>query len=360
MCFFSKFDIQLNFVALTVLRIFVYFYLFILGCVIADNDHLPQAFGGDIIGLGAGLIILSLCSCVNTPIGFFGSKYHNKFVLSVFYCGELILLPLQLLVGVLLLVHTFPKYPYDFQNDCMSYNLPEMDYSTCKTYYKDDRTAGFKLVWLSYYERSQDFSTKAKYYDRIVNLQKTGLCCGFGRPYSCNPDNRTFPGDLVKYQIDESWRTQRILCGYERPFYPNTTACNSPVDSTEVGSPIGGCYFDYTLGDCANNDVGIDSKGCAATVEETMNSWVSVQAYIAICLTIVQMTSIFMACCMCWKKRDDDVLPGYMQEVASDPYLKVDNDILIGSQIKTSHFKPQPPRAKKKKNKAQPPSGGAG
>eukprot|EP00639_Heterosigma_akashiwo_P038168 CAMPEP_0194712414 /NCGR_PEP_ID=MMETSP0296-20130528/4503_1 /TAXON_ID=39354 /ORGANISM="Heterosigma akashiwo, Strain CCMP2393" /LENGTH=312 /DNA_ID=CAMNT_0039610791 /DNA_START=153 /DNA_END=1087 /DNA_ORIENTATION=+ len=299
------------------------------------------------IGLGSGLAILAIIELCNTPTGWFGSRHHNKFILTTYFCVDAVVLPLQLLLAALLLVQAFPKYSYDFQNACMTYNGAGTDYAACSAYYLDDRTAGWRLVWLSYYQRAQAAATKGTYFKRIVTLQSTGLCCGFGRPMHCEEDTRSFPSELVSGNVWDAYTAQRVLCGPSESYYPNTSYCEHYVNPAAANLEVAGCYYDYTLGDCTTADVEDGARGCAATLEEYVSGWVRVQAAIVLGLTVFQATAMCMACCMCWKKREDDVLPGYMQEPPADPYrLKVEaahETVVVGSQIKTTTFRPQQP-----------------
>ena len=104
---------------------------------------------------------------------------------------------------------------------------PESDLDVindCLPYVQSDRTSGFQLVWRSYYFES---GRAANFYQKIIDIQREGQCCGFGPPKRClEYDAEIFPNDNTfsdKYNTAtisstnsawENYNDQRNLCDY--------------------------------------------------------------------------------------------------------------------------------------------------
>lgn len=58
-------------------------YLFVVGCLVADNVHLAQGFGRGMTAIGAFLIVCSFWNFFAATVMQAGVKRHNKCVILV-------------------------------------------------------------------------------------------------------------------------------------------------------------------------------------------------------------------------------------------------------------------------------------
>ena len=70
---------------------------------------------------------------------------------------------------------------------------------------------------------------------------------------------------------------------------------------------MGGCRYLYPVGKCAQNHA--YNKGCAQVAQEWAYTRVASYASLTLNLVAINVISTFIACCLCFKRRDEDVLP---------------------------------------------------
>lgn len=85
-------------------------------------------------------------------------------------------------------------------------------------------------------------------------------CCLFLAPFKTQPAP-LLPSTVPNWSSQESW-------------YDSNYFCSQYVDETAVFPEIGGCKYDYPMGQCMDIDVDIieDARGCAYELETHMTS----------------------------------------------------------------------------------------
>ena len=76
-------NLRLFFMALTLVKFFQILFLFIFGCIVADDLRYHQGYGAWVKGVGVGLALCAVIGSVNVAVGLKGSLDHNKFLLFV-------------------------------------------------------------------------------------------------------------------------------------------------------------------------------------------------------------------------------------------------------------------------------------
>ena len=178
-------NLRLIFMALTLLKGLQMSFMFIFGILVTLDFHLHQAYGTHIGSVGTGLIFMAVFGTMNMVIGMRGSGQHNKFLLFVHLVFDLILFFSQVILGWILLSATIPEFSQELRDDCVNFMPLKFNFEKeCLPYLQSERTSGFEIVWRSYYYES---GRNADYYQKIIDLQRAGQCCGFGPPLRCTP-----------------------------------------------------------------------------------------------------------------------------------------------------------------------------
>jgi hypothetical protein len=95
-------------------------YLFYAGCFLASSVQLHQGYGSAFKGYGAGLIILGMMSGFAAVPFRWSVDKHNRFVLVVCFCVDLLVMSLLLLVSSEITSHTVSTFSKALQLDCLS------------------------------------------------------------------------------------------------------------------------------------------------------------------------------------------------------------------------------------------------
>ncbi|CAM9184163.1 unnamed protein product, partial [Chrysoparadoxa australica] len=274
--------------SLLVIRLVIALYLIISGSIIVNNIHLKQAYGGGVTAAGAFGIICGFMTVFSASVMYIGAARHNKAVLTLSTILEVVISLIMLSIGGALYNHSQSPYSLALQSDCLTHEPSSHTLEECDAYIKSDRFAALSLVWRSFGHLSLD---QTKYYQRLLNLQTQGSCCGLGPPLRCSPDPRSHPRGVSKRRV--VWGTdERITCGEIDGWWVETYFCSQFVDDTALFPEFGGCRYDYPLGDCMELEVGPFSKGCGAELEEYMSSKISGTSvmYMAMsCLSIMAL-----------------------------------------------------------------------
>ena len=302
--------------------------LFAFGIILVTKEHWHQAYG-DVIGeTGGGIIFLSLFMCPLTMIGNYGSKNHNKFMLLVYItiCGFSIFM--MLLLGGIIITPTVRQWSESYQIGCLKtlHDDPPWPDRTdptadplgiirkkldddCYKYLSSDMMQGFKIVWASYHERSYRKGDD-EYKQLIIDIQRGGKCCGFGRPLGCVEDARDFPSRFPAPSSYLYGGETRQKCGVQPGWYVATPECNFVVDPNVYPPVYGGCPYEFPIGECmANAPAKENAHGCAAQVEQIMKAKVGGLATGILWMVTVPVLSMLVSCCLFLKRKEEDVMP---------------------------------------------------
>ncbi|CAM9407552.1 unnamed protein product, partial [Laminaria digitata] len=311
--------------ALHPVRCMLSLYFFVAGCIVADNVHLAQGFGRGMTAIGAFMIICSFWNLAGATAIQAGVKRHNKCIILVALLLDFGIVGVQLILGGTMYSRTIPEFSEAFQLDCLLKVPVKYTLEECLEYTRSDRYAGMMLVWRSYNYLSLDYS---KYYQWLVTIEKSGVCCGFGPPTRCTDDSRDFPSWFAKSQVGFS-PDERYVCGQEEHWYEESYFCEQHVDETAVVLVIGGCKYDYPMGDCMDIDVDASDtiRGCAHELETHMANKIFVHSMLILGLSSLQFASLLSGCCMFWKRAYEDSMPDHVdRHVPWNPYK--DNGLL--------------------------------
>ncbi|CAM9804812.1 unnamed protein product [Ectocarpus sp. 12 AP-2014] len=309
--------------ALYPIRYLASLYLFIAGCIIAGNIHLAQGFGRGMTATGVFLILCCFWNFGSATLMHAGMKRHNKCIILAALLLDFFLAGIQLTLGGTMYSRTLPEYDESFQLDCLLKEPVVNSLDDCLGYIRSDRYAGMMLVWRSYVYLSLDYT---KYYQRLVTIEQDGVCCGFGPPTRCTGDARDFPSYFSENQVGFG-TDRRYVCGAEDDWYDSNYFCSQYVDETAVFLEIGGCKYDYPMGQCMDIDVDVleGARGCAFELEMHMTDKVIVHAFVIMGLSALMFASMLSGCCMFWKRAYDDSMPDHVDShVPWDPFKNKD------------------------------------
>ncbi|KAF0694835.1 Aste57867_14299 [Aphanomyces stellatus] len=196
--------------AIAVLECTVAVILLGLGAGLSNSYHFHMALGSQVHNVGGGFIFLSLLYPVVAVIGFVGGKYHNKFLLLLHLGGLIALAVMQMFIALSGLVIATPDFPYAFQDTCLTNGKlnNQTQLALCQEYFRSDTFGGLRLAWRTYYTESL-----------------ADVTAGSGGDYSTTP-----------------------LC------YAS-----------------GVCQFDLPIGSCGMSGAGLNAKGCASALQQSLS-----------------------------------------------------------------------------------------
>lgn len=294
-------NIRLEVLIFSWIKLIFSVYVFGVGAFFASSSDIQQAFGEDFLSIGVSLIFLSLLSAgVILPLKY-GVNKHNRFVLLVVFLMDAIVFAEFINLGFSALAFTVPEFPLDLQEDC-SLTIPQV-YSReeCEPFYRSDRTAGFRLVWVSHFSNKNDPSQ----FQVLTELQGTS-CCGYFAPRNCIENLEPYPSGLQLAGISRSLTESRVQCGISSRYYPEQDNCEDLFSI--VPRIVGGCDYDLGVGFCLDNEVG---AGCAPLVEEYVVLQVQPHALLVVMCSAFNALSMLFACCMWWKRKESDIFPEF-------------------------------------------------
>ncbi len=303
------------------------------GVTMAFNWDYQRAFATDIEGLAIGLLVTGVVSPFSTGCAYFGSRWHNKFLLTVHAFMDFTLFTVQLFMLSQIEDYAMPDSGYtpkEMAATCISISpiftggYPE----ECTDYYFSERYAKFHLAWIG--KHSQANYGDADQYAEIIQNQVGGSCCGFGPPSRCIENENSYPSDVLTEGIDSSLLEAVTMCDAEISddfkWYiasgTGTNECDHYIDPTVADPLPGGCEYDYPLGECMNRNPqvpGFGYQGCGQYFEEMLtNQLIDACGMMRMCSALA-FISAFLACCHCWKRKERDILPHYTLEIPWDP-----------------------------------------
>ena len=308
-------------------KCFISLYMFISGCVMVSDYSIHQAYGSQFVLYGLMVLLLSITKPCNIVMGHYGSVNHNKFALLVIIAFDSTVIFLQSSLAIIFIVSGTEEFEKQLRKDCSRAVLPEDSiYSTqeCKEFWDSDRTAGFRLAWMSTYYMGMREGDATKQ-QLLEEVQAEGMCCGFGPPTNCVfiENKEEFPTHLKQDEyLGNDMLQQRVKCsGAFEQWYPEQLGICSHYDESDFKEENSlGCKFDWANGMCLDRGVNDYSLGCAQFYEDWMNDKLYPQGVILFGSIILEGFTVIAACFYCWKRKENDVLPvTYIYEEPWDP-----------------------------------------
>ncbi|TYZ61530.1 hypothetical protein PybrP1_006854 [[Pythium] brassicae (nom. inval.)] len=281
--------------------------LVVLGAILAGNEHYHQLLGSAVKHAGGGLIFTGLLYLLTAVLGYLSARTQNKFLLLMQFVVLLVLVFLQTLFGGVALGRTAPPLPQNDQVACLTVGLYDAmspaQQSACDQFTESDAFVGMTLTWQAYYSKSL---VDGSYRATVLNLQKESFCCGNGLPAHCRSDSRAFPSTYPSTEVSQRVG-QRVKCDASGSAYMATKDC-------AVG---GRCNYDLPYGSCGLNPVTSTTRGCGAFVFSRLSAQVEAIATTVLLLLVFPISFLLVSLCLCFKRRDEDVLPhiGFVSKV---------------------------------------------
>lgn len=301
----SKQNLEMAMLSLNGFILMIAIFLLVVGGILIDNEHIHEVYGLRFIDVGAGMTTLGTVFLPVGVLGLYARQTHNKALLSV-YClvvaGMMVVMfSLSLAVA---LTGQF-DYSKSYQEDCLRTDPVYNDRETCNVFLNDHKRAGLRLLWSSYFRNA---IIDDSYMQDLIDLQRQGACCGFGPPNRCEEDTRPPPEEYLSHG-----EVQRRECGVQKWWYPaqldKAVECDQIVSLSVVDPVNGGCQFDMAVGDCMDRGITQFSRGCAYQLQAWYASLVSPIGYAGVALTFIPVMAVLSSCCLCFKRKDSDVLP---------------------------------------------------
>ena len=256
-------NIKLGSAAIFTLRIILSFFLMIVGGVFANTPSIIQAYGIYYIQAGAGIIMMGFTTLLFAYPMLFAIRRHNRFVLMMCILIDIIMFSQEISVGFDCYTPTISKFSSSLESDC-ALNTPQIyTNEECLVYWRDDSTAGFRIVWASLFTKV----TTQNSFQVLSNFENQNGCCGFGPPMACQNDTRPYPSNRPIGQMRTRFQKHRITCGNMPGYYPTQVNCLDYYDENSLPPIIGGCRYDMGASTCRTQDVTPYTKGCAQAVE---------------------------------------------------------------------------------------------
>jgi hypothetical protein len=303
------------------MKVLLFVILMTIGSIFVSDRDLERAYGDSIVRHGAGLLLVGSAVPVSQYVGLAGADNHNTFLLLMHSLFEGTLFAVQFSIGSDVIAMSQDEFAPDLREDCLRVNPVIYSNSECKEYRQSDRYAGMHLVWAYVYDSAQ-YDTDS--YTKLDDFQKSGDCCGFAAPLSCEVDKRPPPENRLIEDVSKTFSEQRQTCGTEDQWYPRSGEqsyeCAQAINPDAFSLVIGGCQYEMPLGACKDFYPGEETRGCASTIEASMNLTLNIEGAIVFVLTLFQLLSILSACCLCLKRKSTDVIPAYLDADPPDPY----------------------------------------
>ena len=286
--------------------------LLYIGSYLSTDINVLEAFGTHFVTVGSTVVFMGLVSITAVLLQRWATQKHNRFITVVVFALDSIVFSVLVYLGHTVTGYTYPEFPKDLQMDCLTTEPVTYGASACNAYFDSDRVAGMRLYWMYYYTYALD-DTAA--YQRLTSLEGD-LCCGFFAPMKCRNQTAPFPADRVTRGVGPQYLDARVTCGPVELFYPETSLCSTYADIS-LGI-IGGCNYDYGIGYCLDVDVDTESLGCASFVEDFMANAISLPGLLLVGLAFFNLLSMFLACCVWWKRKESDVFPTFKVDMGDD------------------------------------------
>lgn len=284
--------------------------------MIVDNEG-HVAYGEQVKNWGGVLVFCSFVMVVALVFGMFGTKRHNKFALTVALCTLLLGVSVTLIISVTLFVAVTPTYSKGFANECMQ--RPSVDgppiSTRCMGYFTDLGNIRLFRLWLTLYTGSTTDKAKRA---MLLHFEDDNFCCGWGPPLQCM---NTLGGNFSDYApelllsdrpvLEALNRCSRHLGWYQR----NTDMCRIVDDNGFAGCP----YMFSNSKTC--EQLTTLRPGCAGFFQEAYMSKFRTYGLVAVGAAFIQIMTMVMSCCYCFKRKYTDVLPP-MKTFSASEYEK--------------------------------------
>lgn len=309
MCSIDALQRTINVVVL--IKALVGIIIVIIGGIMAANIHFQQAYGNYFAGTTVIAVFVGFGSLVSVYPLYFAIKRHNRFLCLLSLAGDVVITLVLISVGSTAYTPTIPLFDKALQTDCLKAFPVSHTEKQCEAFLKSDRTAGFRLVWASY------FSDPEQYFTTMTNIERTGSCCGFGPPFRCRNDTRSFPDSLSVAAISATYTSQRQKCGHHygntprRDWYPAQYNCLDYYNEAINPPIVGGCKYDLGVGDCVGYSIDSFSVGCASVIEDSLAQAVLPGALFILGSSVMNVISIIICAIMFFKRKHADVFPSY-------------------------------------------------
>jgi len=354
-------NLQLYLRCLHLFKLLFALYMLVYGIVLSADVSVRQAFGSDMLGIGLIVSFLGVFKPCNIAMGHYGSaQRQNKCALLLVIVFDGVAGVVQFAIGLILVTRGTPLVELGVRKACAHAVLEAgTNEGRCDSYWREDRTAGMRLAWMSAYYRAvrEKDNAVAKTLEQIEDFAQ---CCGFGPPVACDrvQNSAKFPALYEQTEsLGNDMTKRRFTCsslfdcgtssaaaddddGATLCWYPaEEGTCEHFADGDIGGANALGCRYDWGVGGCLDDDVADDAKGCAWYFEETMNDKIRGHGIAFLVCILLEVFTIFSACCLCWKRKSTDVLPvNYIYDEPWDPVkegklqLHVPKDAVLPNQ----------------------------
>lgn len=288
-----------------------------LASTLGSTLEFQLAYGARVVDIAGGLILAGLLLLFGSCIGHIGSQRHNKCLLLCIAAWDTIVLIIHLALAAGLLSLTISNYDAEFRDECVR-NSPGVSRDKCNAYAKSERYLGMKMVWAAKFKSAlsdpNDINT-------MQIWEADNKCCGFGAPKRCVEDEGDIPDYLSIEGVPKKYAAQGTVCGDLGDWYPGT-ALDSEYECEQINADdvVGGCKFEMPAGPCKIETVEDSSIGCASWLQTKMDGDMILRGYVVYALAFFEVMSILLSCCHCWKRREIETLPAYLEAEPWDPY----------------------------------------
>lgn len=296
--------IKLIVMILSYLKVVFMLYVFAIGCYFASSSDFQQAFGTQFIEYGLSLIFLALLSLALIYPFKYGVNRHNRFIMIFTFIFETVVFAELINYSTILSSYTVSEFDQSLQLDCLRAKPEIYTKEECEPFLKSDRTAGFRLVWSSYFTKREQKIP----YQILTRIQEQD-CCGFFAPIRCAANNDSFPSNRETKGISSALLERRVTCSIHDPtYYPEQSDCQ---DGPEFPDIVLGCKYDLGVGFCLGKNVIDETKGCAYYMELYVNGLINPHTPTLIVCACFNFFYMLLACCMWWKRKHTDVFPTF-------------------------------------------------
>ena len=161
-----------------------------------------EAFGTHFVTIGSTVVFLALVSIIAVLLQRWSTQKHNRFITVVVFALDSIVFSTQVYLGYTVMGYTYPEFPKDLQQDCLTTRPVIYEPEACNAYFDSDRVAGMRLYWMYYFTHALD-DTAA--YQRLTSLEGD-ICCGFFCTHAMSQSNQYLPGKSY-----HDWYTSQVL-----------------------------------------------------------------------------------------------------------------------------------------------------
>ena len=314
-------------------------YVLVAGAMFVESLPVQMAYSINFTDIGGSLVALGLFSMLASFLVVYAVRKHNRFLLFMVFCLDSIFMGQLINLGFRVLRYTEIKFPKDLQEDCVK-AVPKLYTSDeCQPFREDDRTAGFRLIWI-YLFSVRDDPTK---FQIMATIERNNECCGFFSPMvenipstGCDPINIPLPSGHRVEDLPSKLVQSKLTCGAYPGFYMKQEDCTTFYDVSVAPPIVGGCNYDLGIGPCLEIDVDDGSMGCASSIEDYSSTLIEGTGYGLFSSAFFNFLAIFISCCAWWKRKADDVFPDFLrEEVSTIKYYDVKDQFTVKPQ---EHF----------------------